>query len=317
MLRERFEFPPAQRESLRRARRLEWVTLASLVGVVVVMYLTMGNSQAMRTAWLEDLISFVPPVVFLACSRVQERGPNRRFPFGYLRVMTIAFAVASASLIVLGAYMLADAGVKLMRADHPSIGGVVVAGRTVWLGWVMIGALAVTSVPPVILGRLKLRAAHELHDKTLHADAAMNRADWTTGLAGIVGIVGIAAGWWWADGAAAAFISLGILRDGWRHLKRSLSDACDQRPTPVDADGPDPLIRRVRETVAAHPGVREVTVRFCCEGVAISGDVFVVLDSDDDAGERLRDIEDAARGVHWRLHCVRARQVREISDRFL
>ena len=50
---------------------------------------------------------------------------------------------------------------------------------------------------PVIFGHLKMKPPKMLHDKTLYADAMMNKADWMTGLAGIVGILGIGMGWWW------------------------------------------------------------------------------------------------------------------------
>jgi hypothetical protein len=58
-----FEFPPAQEQALRKARRLEWVTIAYLLSVGTVMYLVLGSSQAMKTAWLEDLLSLIPPTV--------------------------------------------------------------------------------------------------------------------------------------------------------------------------------------------------------------------------------------------------------------
>lgn len=69
----------------------------------------------------------------------------------------------------------------------------------------MIAVMAVTSVPPVILGRLKMRLAKDLHNKVLYADADMNKADWMTGAGSIVGIAGIGIGLWWADAAAALF----------------------------------------------------------------------------------------------------------------
>lgn len=37
-----------------------------------------------------------------------------------------------------------------------------------------------------------------MHDKVLHADAKMNKADWMTAAAALVGVLGIGLGWWWA-----------------------------------------------------------------------------------------------------------------------
>lgn len=51
------ELPPELRETLRKARRLEWLTIAYLVSAVGLLALVLGSSQAMKTAWFEDLLS--------------------------------------------------------------------------------------------------------------------------------------------------------------------------------------------------------------------------------------------------------------------
>ena len=54
--------PPEQQRALRRAKRLEWVSLAYILSGVVVVYLVMGSSQAMKVAWIEDLLALTPPL---------------------------------------------------------------------------------------------------------------------------------------------------------------------------------------------------------------------------------------------------------------
>lgn len=44
------ELPPERRETLRKARRLEWITIAYLVSAVALLALVLGSSQAMKTA---------------------------------------------------------------------------------------------------------------------------------------------------------------------------------------------------------------------------------------------------------------------------
>jgi len=51
------ELPPELWETLRKARRLEWLTIAYLVSAVGLLALVLGSSQAMKTAWFEDLLS--------------------------------------------------------------------------------------------------------------------------------------------------------------------------------------------------------------------------------------------------------------------
>src|SRR5690606_26479505 len=101
-----FEFPAEQQQALRRARRLEWITLLYMASAIVLMYLVMGSSQAMKSAWLEDLLSLVPPIVFLVAGRIALWPPTRRFPYGFHRAVAIAFLCASVALFAVGAWLL-------------------------------------------------------------------------------------------------------------------------------------------------------------------------------------------------------------------
>jgi divalent metal cation (Fe/Co/Zn/Cd) transporter len=136
-----FELPHAQRRALRRAKLLEWLTLAYLASVVAVMYAVLGSSQAMKTAWIEDLLSLIPPIAFLVSARVARRHPDHRFPFGYQRATTIAYLCGALALLAMGTILLGDAVLKLASRERPSIGSVDWFGEPIWLGWLMIPAL--------------------------------------------------------------------------------------------------------------------------------------------------------------------------------
>ena len=68
------------RQTLREARRLEWLTIAYLISAVVLLALVLGSSQAMKIAWIEDLLSLIPPIAFLLAMRFNSRDPTGRFP---------------------------------------------------------------------------------------------------------------------------------------------------------------------------------------------------------------------------------------------
>ena len=53
--------PMSPDEAMRRAKRLCWWQLAWFVSVVAVMGAVMGQSQTMKTAWIEDMLGFAPP----------------------------------------------------------------------------------------------------------------------------------------------------------------------------------------------------------------------------------------------------------------
>ncbi len=228
--------PPAIAADVRRGERLEWWTLGWMGSVVLVMWLVMGASQAMKAAVIEDLLSLIPAIVFLLAAHWERRAPNARFPFGYRRANSLAFLVAATALLSVGAFLAYESITTLLRQEHPTVGGITLFGHTIWLGWLMLAALAYSVVPPMILGRLKQPVAERIKDEVLHTDALMQKADWQTGLAGIAGILGIGLGWWWADATAALFISLSIGKDALGALEQAVAELLDGTPRALDSN---------------------------------------------------------------------------------
>ena len=312
------ELPEEQRTALKRAIVLEWVTIGVLAVTATLMFLVLGSSQAMRVAWIEDLLSFLPPIAFLVASRVIRRAPTEEHPYGFHRATGIAHLVAAVALLVMGAYLIVDSASKLLTGEHPTIGGIELFGRTIWLGWLMIVTLALTSIAPVILGHIKLKLSETLHDKVLYADADMNKADWTTGLAAIAGIIGIGIGWWWADAVAALLISLSILHDGVRNLKGAVAALVDTRATTYDGRKPHPLSDRIDEYLAGLPWVAKAKSRVRDEGHVFHIESFVV--SAQGGIPSLDDIEKARQhciDMDWKVQDMVIVLAAELPDEFL
>jgi len=296
------QLPPAQQEALAQAKRLSWISVAYLLSVVLLLALVMGQSQAMKTAWIDDTLSLVPSIVFLVGNRVSRWEPTERFPFGFHRAITAAYLAASVALLAVGAYLLVDSGLKLIQAEHPTIGGVALFGYYVWLGWPMLAALVYSGIPPYFLGRAKLPLAETLYDKVLHASAKMDRADWIVAGAAIAGVLGLGFGLWWADAVAAILISGEIIHDGFSHLKLATYDILDHWPRTVEGNGRDPAIERITTAVRELDWVRDAEVRLRVSGRTLSGEAFVVPTSDEGLAERVEDGMRAVRQVDWRLH---------------
>ena len=51
------ELPDRQAATLRKAVRYEWITIAFLADAITLVGLVAGNSQAMKVAWAEDMLS--------------------------------------------------------------------------------------------------------------------------------------------------------------------------------------------------------------------------------------------------------------------
>ena len=287
---------------LRRAVRLEWLTIAVLTVTVTLVFVVMGSSQAMKAAGIEDLLSFIPPVAFLLGARITARRPNHRYPYGYHRALGVAHLVAAVALVAMGAFLIIDSGSGLLKGEHPPIGTIEPFGYSFWAGWLMIAVMAATGAPPVFLGRAKMKLARELHNKVLYADADMNKADWMTSAGTIVGVAGIGLGFWWADAAAALFIAAGILRDGLRNMRGAITDLMDTTATTFDDGAPHPLGGRVRDYLQGLEWVAEAGVRIRDEGQVFHVEAFVVPRREDDVTlGRLNAVRAECMDLDWKL----------------
>ena len=270
------ELPKKQTETLKKAIRLEWITIAFLAVTVSLVFLVLGNSQAMKAAWLEDILSFIPPIAFLIAIRVARRRPSAKHPYGYHRSVGVGHLVAAVALLTMGTFLIIDSVSGLLAAEHPSIGSVELFGQVFWLGWLMMGVMAVIALPPVFIGHAKMKLARELHDKVLYADADMNKADWMTAVGSIVGVGGIGLGIWWTDAAAALFIACSILWDGVKNTRAAVDDLMDSRATTFDEARPHPVVHRVDEYLRSLGWVEDAGSRARDEGHVFHIESFVV-----------------------------------------
>lgn len=83
----RTDLPAEQTRALRSAIRWEWFTIGYTSITIAVIALVVGNSQAMRTAWIEDMLSLIPQIAFLVALIFVRRRPDRTHPYGMHRAM--------------------------------------------------------------------------------------------------------------------------------------------------------------------------------------------------------------------------------------
>jgi len=311
----RTDLPPEQQEALRKAIRWEWVTIAYTSVTIAVIALVVGNSQAMKTAWIEDMLSLIPQVSFLVALIFVRRRPTRKFPFGLHRTMGVGHLVAGVALLAIGGNLAVESILGLIAQDHPTIGTVRIFDATIWLGWFMVATMAVVVIGPFIYGPAKLKLAPKLHNKVLYTDADMAKADWQTTVASIVGVLGIGIGWWWLDGAAALFISLGIVWDGIRNTRSAVLDLIDQRARTHDDKAPHPLIRAVVAEVRRERWVEDVGVRMRDEGQVFHVEVFVLPRRHRLPNlKTLHDVTERLTAMDWKMQDVVLIPVTDIPD---
>ncbi|WP_439647611.1 cation transporter [Corynebacterium hylobatis] len=297
--------PEDMQKILKKAIRLEWITIIYMVFAVTIVGLVAGQSQAMRAAWVEDMLGFLPPIAFLIATRFTRRAANRKHPYGYHRAIGVGHLVSATALLLMGGLLLFNSAMGLISQEKPPIGITVLFGYDIWAGWLMVGAMLITGIIPVILGRMKLKLAEPLHDKVLRADADMQKADWMTAFATIIGVLGIGVGLWWMDGAVAILVSGSIIYDGMTNLKAAIEDLTDTYPMRFDDSDLHPLIEEAADTARAAVWVQDAAARGRDQGRIFHVEVFVVLrDGQAPTVRQLEELRDRIRQVHWKLYDI-------------
>ncbi|MFJ4253140.1 cation transporter [Microbacterium sp. NPDC090003] len=301
----RTDLPPEQTKALRSAVRWEWFTIGYTTVTIAVIALVVGNSQAMRTAWIEDMLSLIPQIAFLVALIVVRRRPDRKHPYGMHRAMGVGHLVAGVALLAVGLNLAREAIVGLVSGEHPTIGTVVLFGQTIWLGWLMVAVMAVVVVGPIFFyGPAKAKLAPVLHNKLLYADADMAKADWQTTVASIVGVLGVGSGAWWLDGAAAVFISLGIIWDGFRNTKAAIVDLMDQRARTYDSSAPHPLARDIVSYLRSRTWVADAAVRLRDQGQVFHVEAFVVPRRGSVSLRHITEVSEGIADLDWKVQDI-------------
>jgi cation diffusion facilitator family transporter len=312
-----FRFPEARWRERERARRLAWLSIVLLASAAALLAATLGQSEAMKTAWVTDVLSVIPPASLLVAMRFELRPPSKRFPFGYVRAIAVSFLVTASVLTIMGLWLFIDAALKLVHQARPPIGTTEMFGRQFWSGWAMMATLGYSMGVGMLLGKLKQPVSRKLHDKVLRSDAEMNRAEWMSEGAAIVGIGLVAFGLWWGDAAAAALISVGVIRDGWINVREVVADLMDESPTVMGEHALEDVPARVRAAAERLDWVRHAAVRLREQGHVLSGDVFVVpRDGIDGATlvERVARASEELRRVDWRLYSLTVMPVPRLEE---
>lgn len=300
----RTDLPAEQADALRKAVGIEVFTICYTAVTIVLIALVVGSSQAMRTAWIEDMLSLLPQIAFLTALLFIKRRPSSTFPFGLHRAMGIGHLVAGVALLIVGGSLAVEAVAGFIRAEHPTIGTVNLFGHTIWQGWLMIGVMTLIVIAPPFYGRYKAKLARPLHHKLLHADADMAKADWQTNAASIVGVAGVGIGLWWLDYAAAFFISLGILWDGWRNTVTAVEDLIDKRAATYDERAVHPLVADVLRVLRGTRGVKDAAVRVRDLGQVLHVEAFVVPRRGRFDVAQLERLQRRIVGLDWKMQDV-------------
>ncbi|OBF10190.1 cation transporter [Mycobacterium sp. ACS4054] len=247
----------AERRQANRAVAVSAVGLA-LTGLVELAIALLSGSVALLGDALHNLSDVSTSVLVFVGFRASRKVPTERYPYGYERAEDLAGI--GVALVIWGSAAVAafESVNKLLR--H---------GGTGYVGWGIAAAL-VGIAGNQLVARYKLMVGKRIRSATMVADAKHSWLDALSSAGAMLGLIGVALGWGWADAVAGIVVTGFICHVGWEVT----SDIAHRL-----LDGVDPEIITTAEAVAATvPGVTHAHARARWTGRTLRVEVEGFLD---------------------------------------
>jgi cation diffusion facilitator family transporter len=229
-----------ERRQANRAVAVSAVGLA-LTGLVELAIALVSGSVALLGDALHNLSDVSTSALVFVGFRASRRVPTERYPYGYERAEDLAGI--GVALVIWGSALVAgfESVTKLLR--H---------GGTGHLGW-GIAAAAVGVAGNQLVARYKLAVGRRIRSATMVADAKHSWLDALSSAGAMLGLIGVALGWGWADAVAGIVVTGFICHVGWEVT----ADIAHRL-----LDGVDPEVITTAEHAAITvPGVTHAHVR--------------------------------------------------------
>ncbi|MCU1347400.1 MAG: cation efflux family protein [Acidobacteria bacterium] len=276
------------RRAANRAVLVSAIGLALTGGIELGLALFTGSVALLGDA-LHNLADVSTSVVVFIGFRVSKRPPSRTYPYGYERAEDLAGL--GVALVIWGSAVF---------AGYESYQKFVSRAGTRHLTVGMIAAV-LGMVGNLVVARYKAHVAKRIQSVTMAAEAQHSWLDMLSSAGALLGLVGVALGYRWADPLAGCAVTLFICHVGYEVTEQVVHHLMDG----VDADQLDVAEAAVRRL----PGICGVRVRGRWMGRSLMLDVEGELDgktSLTDASALARQVEDAvhaaveeARSVCW------------------
>jgi cation diffusion facilitator family transporter len=278
----------AHRQAANRAVAVSALGLAVTGGIELALALFTGSVALLGDA-LHNLADVSTSAVVFIGFRVSKRPPSRAYPYGYERAEDLAGL--GIALVIWSSAVFAGYESYAKLVSHAGTAHLGVGMCAAVLG--MVGNFAVS--------RYKAHVARRIQSVTMAAEAKHSWLDMISSLGALVGLVGVALGYRWADPLAGCAVTLFICHVGYEVTEQVVHHLMD---------GVDPeQLSAAEAAVRQLPGVREVRVRGRWMGRSLRLDVEGELHDDislASASAMARQVEDAvhaavaeARAVTW------------------
>ena len=266
-------FPPttfnADAAHRRDAHRALWLSALGLTvtGAIEFAIALLSGSVGLLGDAIHNLADVSTSLVAFVGFRVSRRAATASHPYGYERAedlagLGVAFVIWTSAVF----------------AGYVSVHKLIQHGTTTHVGLGMSAAV-VGIVGNQLVARYKRRVGTRIQSTTLIADAKHSWLDAIASAGALLGLVGVAAGLWWADGVAGLLVTGFIVHVGWEVSSDVVSHLMDSV---------DPVSLEAAEAaVLAVPGVEHVHVR----GRWMGRTLLIEIEAFMDASTRLVDAD--------------------------
>ncbi len=240
-----------------------------------------GDSSVLISDAINSLSDIATNVVVYISAKFSKKGSDKEHPYGHERIDSLisiflgvalivtAFEVGKNAVNTLYNYFVNDIGV-----DKPH--------------WIALAVAAATIIIKEFLFRKTKKDAAKAKSQALLAQAWDHRSDTIASFGALIGIAGAMFGQGYLDPIASIFISLFILRLGYRIVKAGAAQV-------IDRSADEKVEAKIKAIVFSHKEVKSLDlIKTRMTGMKIYVDLEIGLDSE----MRL----DAAHGIAEDIH---------------
>ncbi len=228
-------------------QRVALVSLAASAGLTVIKFVAalLTGSLGLLSEAIHSLIDFGATALTWFAIKWADQPADEDHHFGHAKIESVAALVETLLLFATAIYIAYEAISRLLTA-HAAV-------DVQW--WAIAVILASIAIDYNRSRALRLTAAKTYSD-ALAADAAHFQSDmWSSG-AVLLGLIGVMAGFEWADSMAALVVSIFIMMIGYTLGKRTLATLLDTAPEGVTA-----AIREIAENTNGVLSINQVRVK--------------------------------------------------------
>lgn len=276
------------RRAANRAILVSAIGLALTGGIELALAFFTGSVALLGDA-LHNLADVSTSIVVFVGFRVSKRQPSRTYPYGYERAEDLAGL--GIALVIWGSAVFAG-----YESYQKFVSRAGTTHLTVGMTAAVIGMLG-----NLVVARYKAHVATRIQSVTMAAEAHHSWLDMLSSAGALLGLIGVALGYRWADPLAGCAVTLFICHVGYEVTEQVVHHLMDG----VDAEH----LAAAETAVRQLPGIRAARVRGRWMGRSLMFDVEGELDGNTSLAEAsalARRVEDAvhnaveeARQVCW------------------